>query len=309
MLELLRRNLGLKLFALLIAFLIWANVTGRGQQIRNLRIPLDVTPPADMLVLSFEPQEIGIRVRGFESQMERLVPERLYARIDLGAIDSPGEHRLMVTPQDVYNVPRGITVEEVLTDEVVVRLERRLEKAVRVQAETAGEPAEGYEISGITVEPLVVTIRGPESLIAPLEQIRTRPVDVSGRREDVRTTVKVVPPPRARLTDFPQGDEVRVTVHVVERAERKTFEIEVTPPPGARVSLRPAKVSVTVEAPPSLFERLAESLAVRLPDDAVSSRPRTVPVSVDLGALEDRERERVEIIAVEPERVRVSPRR
>lgn len=309
MLELLRRNIGLKLFALLIAFLIWANVAGRGQQIRNLRVPLDVTPPPDMLVLSFEPQEVGVRVRGFESQMERLVPERLYARIDLGQIDTPGEHRLTVTPQDVYNVPRGVTVEEVLTDEVVVRLERRIEKAVRVQAETGGEPAEGYEVASVTVEPLVVTIRGPESVVAPLEQIRTRPIDIAGRREDVSSRVKVVPPPRAKLVDFPQGDEVRVTVRIVERAEQTAFDVEVTPPPGARVTLRPAKVSVTVKAPPSLFDRLRESLAVRLAEDAVSSRPGNVPVAVDLDALDEQERERVEIVGVKPERVRVSPRR
>ncbi|GAB4374602.1 MAG: CdaR family protein [Acidobacteriota bacterium] len=309
MLEILRRNVGLKLFALLIAFLIWANVAGRGQQIRNLVIPLDVTPPVDMLVIAFEPQEVRVRLRGFESQMERLVPERLYARIDLGQIDTPGEHRLAVTPQDVFNVPRGVVVEEILTDEVVVKLERRLEKTVRVQAETSGEPAEGFEVASVTVEPLVVTLRGPESVVASLETVRTRPVDIAGRSEDVVATVKVVPPARARLVEFPQGDEVKVSVRIVERPTEASWEEDVVVPPEVQVDLRPARVAVTVKAPPSRLAEIRDALVVRLPADAVSSRPKNVPVQVDLEALDPELRERVEIVAVEPAKVRVAPRR
>ena len=309
MLELLRRNLGLKLFALLLAFLIWANVAGRGQQIRNLAIPLDVTPPTDMLVLEFEPQDVRIRVRGFESQMERLVPERLYARIDLAAIDTPGEHRLMITPQDVYNVPRGIIVEEVLNNEVVVRLERRVERTLRVEPELRGEPADGFVVEGVTVDPLVVAIRGPESVIAPLVSLRTRAVDIDGRDGDVEEAVKVAPPPGAKLTDFPQGDTVRVSVRIVEAPREASWEVPVTPPDGGRVVLRPTKVTVTVKVPPSRLADVQGALTVRLPEDAVSSRSKSVPVTVDLEALDEDLRARVEVIGVEPPTVRVAPKR
>ncbi len=309
MLELLRRNIVLKLFALLLAFLIWANVAGRGQQIRNLAIPLDVTPPTDMLVLEFEPQDVRIRVRGFEAQMERLVPERLYARIDLAAIDTPGEHRLVVTPQDVYNVPRGIIVEEVLNNEVIVRLERRVERTLRVQPEIKGEPAEGFRVEGVTVDPLVVAIRGPESVVAPLVDLRTRPVDIAGEAEDVRAAVKVAPPPGAKLIDFPQGDVVRVTVRIVEEPREASWEVEITPPAAGHVTLRPAKVTVTVSAPPSRLAEVRDTLTVRLPEDAVSSRPKSVPVTADLGTLDEALRARVEVIRIEPATVRVSPAR
>jgi hypothetical protein len=91
-----------------------------------------------------------------------------------------------------------------------------------------GEPAEDYEVSEVTVVPETVSLRGPYSVVGKLKAIETLPVQVTGVRERLRRTVRLVERVdagkfRAVAVD-PSQRLVDVVVAVAERSLRKTLK-------------------------------------------------------------------------------------
>ena len=76
-----------------------------------------------------------------------------------------------------------------------------------------GQPAFGYHISAITVEPLVVTISGEAATVEQLESAPTQPISVASRNSDLEATIGL---------DLPTGisvigtDQVRVVITIAQ---------------------------------------------------------------------------------------------
>lgn len=91
---------------------------------------------------------------------------------------------------------------------------RPTSRAVRVVADLRGQPATGYAIERVLVDPAAVQLVGPRSTIERRETVATEPVDVSGRRSTLERTVAVALPDGVKLV---RKVGVRVTVQI--RAE------------------------------------------------------------------------------------------
>lgn len=301
----LRRNIGLKVFAFVLAYMVWLHVAGSGHQIRDLELPIDIQPSAATIVSSYTPSTVKLRVRGPESQMSRLNADRLFVRLDLRDVVEPGSHELDVTRDDVSNLPRGITIDDIITNSIRIRLERRIEKSLRVTPRIVGEPASGFSIYAVETDPIDVLVRGPESTLSSLDSVATARVDVEGKRESGRATVRIERPSPSRHVEFPDGDEVIVSFEILDEAAPVTWRVAVPAPAG--MTLAPAEVAITVEAPPSQIEYLKPRIAVRLDDERLSSRGGTARVRVDLSALDEGDRRRIRLVRIEPGQVRVRP--
>ena len=79
--ELLRRNPGLKLASLVIAYVLWAWAVGQGPAIRQFAVPLQVQPPSDdFLVIDVRPSEVRVRVEGDPTTVRGIEAGEVYAR-------------------------------------------------------------------------------------------------------------------------------------------------------------------------------------------------------------------------------------
>lgn len=87
-------------------------------------------------------------------------------------------------------------------------------RTVRIVADVRGQPATGYAIERVLVDPAAVQLVGPRSTIERRETVATEPVDVSGRRSTLARTVAVALPDGVKLV---RDTGVRVTVQI--RAE------------------------------------------------------------------------------------------
>ncbi len=74
----------------------------------------------------------------------------------------------------------------VLIEQVVAQ------RTVPVSPTIGGAPADGYRITAIAVEPPVVTVTGPTDAIAGLSKATTERVDISGAKNQVTLTRKVI---------------------------------------------------------------------------------------------------------------------
>jgi len=74
---------------------------------------------------------------------------------------------------------------------VSLTFEESLSKTVGVTVRIEGEPADGYAVGGITVEPSAVAVVGPASALKNLTEAITEPVSVAGASRPVVDDVTI----------------------------------------------------------------------------------------------------------------------
>lgn len=221
--EILFGNLGLKLASLVLALLLYAHVVTEQQRESILQIPLTLTGLPDSLAVSGHPPErVGVKIRGKWKDLIRLGLTSPYLPLDL-AHAVPGPFRSTITADDVAGkalppeLSKLVAVTEVEEPRAVdLVIEPKRQKRVRVALRFTGAPAAGYEVSGPAVAvPDSVEVRGPKSVVGPLDSLSTLPIDITGEREKIQRQVEIDPGP-LRLSVEPR--RCLVTVRFVKTA-------------------------------------------------------------------------------------------
>lgn len=193
-------NIGLKLASLVLALLIYGHVVTDQEREETVAIPVRLAGLADSLATSGEyPQRVNARVRGKWRDLIRLSLSHPSLPLDLAAVTT-GQFRTMITAEDVQRraVPaelaKALVVNEVLDPRTVdVRVEPRVEKAVRVAPRIIGEPAPGFRVSGLPeAEPESVRVAGAASVVAGIDSLPTLAVDITGERARIQRQVDVL---------------------------------------------------------------------------------------------------------------------
>lgn len=242
------RHLGLKILALALATLLWLTVAGEHVVERTMRVPLEFRNiPTGLDVVGDPPGTVDVRVRGSSALLSRLEPGEVVAVLDLTNA-RPGS-RIFHLRNDEVRSPYGVEVAQVVPGTLGLEIEKLGHRQVPVKAPVEGEPAPGFVLGAITVEPATVDVMGPESRLKLLSQANTEAVDVSGARKPVRDVV---------------------AVGIVDSAVRLT---------------RPQSVTVIVDVLPAPVERALEGVVVKARNRAAGLRapvisPATVTVSV-----------------------------
>jgi YbbR domain-containing protein len=212
--NLLRENLPLKVFSLLLAIVAWFVVRGEVEHVKDYVVPLDyVHLPEDLEMSGAIPNTVDVRLRAAEQVLKRATENGMTALIDLSNAP-PGEQRIQLT-ENLFDTPAGAQVVRITPALISIVIEKRVTREVPVVAAFAGSPAEGYRQVGQSIEPAVVTVSGPASEVAAVERTLTGTIVLEGRTEDLEVEVRPVP-------DAPAGSRVRVV------APRKPVRVKVT---------------------------------------------------------------------------------
>jgi YbbR domain-containing protein len=90
-----------------------------------------------------------------------------------------------------------------------------------VNAVVTGTPDPAVEITGVDVEPVLVTVEGEADALAGVVSIDTRPVSVSGATTDIDTQVGLALPEGVAALGV---DQVQVVITIRPRSGTRTFE-------------------------------------------------------------------------------------
>ena len=165
------RNLGYKAVALVLALLLWYDVTSDETTVIEYPVPLQIAVEgADMIITTQQqlPPEVEVAFSGTGMELLRLdkddlaVQERvqggendsIVVTLDLGDIRKPAD--LALTPIGI--TPRQVTV---VTD-------RFMERTVPLSTVGAPRPADGYRIESVQVTPSTVRVRGVTAEVRPI---------------------------------------------------------------------------------------------------------------------------------------------
>lgn len=173
-----------------MALVLWSMAHGAADIERGYDIPVVFHGISDKIVITDQSANlVNIRVLGSRAAIRNInVSEMEYVVEVSGGQPGPAVYEVDVSRLDV---PRGSRIVSRSPSLVEVRFERRGRKSVRIRADLEGEPAEGYVVTEVVVDPPRVWLVGARSAVLRLSEVETETVDVTGLAESAEREVKL----------------------------------------------------------------------------------------------------------------------
>lgn len=185
-------NLRYKVVALLTALLLWGVSHTTSSVERGFDIPLvPGNVPEDLVITRQSTDAVNIRVRGTRAALRQLSVAELSYPVDLAGA------RAGTTERDVelaaMNLPRGAQIVSRSPASLEFSLERKSTRTVKVRADIDGEPAAGFVVGDVSIEPARLRISGARSEVLRLAEVLTETIDVAGTNAPLEKKVRTTP--------------------------------------------------------------------------------------------------------------------
>jgi hypothetical protein len=280
------RNIGLKIAALGLGALLWVAVAGQQVERTVSRVPVVYrNVPIGLQITGDLTEAVTVHVRGTENQISRLQTDEVGAVVDLGDAQA-GQRSTFPLRTDQIAVPAGVEVIWVEPAEVTLTLEPAGTANFPVKPLVDGNPAPGFIVSGVSVDPSSVALAGPESRLHTATAATTDPISVSGATAPVTAVVAISPmDPELRLRE---PRDARVTVSIVPESSINAKTYPTRPVAARNLGLgwtaiaTPTQVSVTLRISAALPAGIDERRVVPYVDlVGLGPGQYTLPVRVD----------------------------
>ena len=188
------RDWGLRLIALGIAIGIWFNASVEDRLVSSEKVVearISYNRPTGFIVID-PVGSVNIRLSGSKKAIRQLNPYMVDVQVDLSQRQA-GVNNISLTSENVL-APDGLEVVAIEPTTVRVDLEREVTQRLPVVPKLVGEPAAGSVLQEPEVFPSQVLVTGPESTLARIESLTTRPINLEGHALPFEETVPVLTP-------------------------------------------------------------------------------------------------------------------
>ena len=206
-----------KVAAVLIAVLLWVVAQGSS----NTQKPFDVpvvfqNVPENLVITDQNTEAINIRVQGSRAALRNLAGESLEYVVGVSGVRRGSAD--FDVPQEPIEAPRGAEVVSRSPSRLEVKFERRGTKVMAVRADLAGEPAQGFRVAAVEVEPPRVTVTGARREVLRLNEAVTEAIDITGLSKETEREARLSLGGTHVWVEQPTSVKVRVRIEPVEAA-------------------------------------------------------------------------------------------
>jgi len=139
-------------------------------------------------------ERIGVRLKGGQGVIRDINPDKLSVNLDLSNA-SEGVRFYNLDPGNI-NVPSSIDVVRIEPKTIKIDMVKLKRKDVEVKVTLTGNPASGYRVKRISVNPPVITIEGPEAEVKDISSLEGLTINVTERKNSFSREVKIGTPQR-----------------------------------------------------------------------------------------------------------------
>lgn len=247
----------------------------------QVTVQVENSPPLGFDVGDPVAEAATVTVRGIEQLVELV--DAVVARVDIGGATVDVD--ATVSLQARTSTGASVGAVQISPPSIDVRIPVQQEifrRAVAVTPEVVGEPASGFRVDSISVDPVTVVVVGTLDALEKAGSATTTPISISGRGADLQAEVAVVPPEGLALEQ--PGQMVIVSVGLATFIEEAVFQVpvEVTGLGGGlEARVEPERVAVRVRGPAPDIAAL-DPASFRVTVNAIGASPgfRTEPIQV-----------------------------
>lgn len=182
----------LRLLGILLVLLLCSLEPVQSSSVNEIEILIPVDPcklPEGLTLVGPAFKEIELRVKGPLSALKDLRRKVPRYKLDLSGV-AVGVESIAINP-DLIQMPGGAQITHVNPAYLTVKVDRLLKKQVPVKVAVSGDPAGSYFINGMLAKPSTMLICGPETAIGLVDEIFTKPIDVTARSESFKKEIAV----------------------------------------------------------------------------------------------------------------------
>ena len=205
-------NLGLKLFALLAALLLWALVMGEQGVERMVSARVEFSDlPRDLVLVARSNGTLLLRVRGPKRLLGGLAVDEVGVSLAAREVRE-GAFVVSLAPADVLGLPRGVEVVEISPRSLRLQAEVIVRRDVEIRPRIEGTPGPGFVVRRVRLDPGAVQIAGPRSEVGRIVRAYTLPVSVEGRTASF--SARAALEPMGQQVQFVNGMPIHVSVDI-----------------------------------------------------------------------------------------------
>jgi YbbR domain-containing protein len=188
-------QLGTLLLAWAIAMVLWGMAHGTSSIERGVDIPIIFDGISEELVLVDQSaRAVNIRVLGSRAALRDVGPSKIEYHVDVSGAQR-GEAVYEIDPGRIEEqLPTGARIVSRSPASIEVKFARRGRKSVRVRADLVGEPAEGYNVAWVEVDPAYVWLIGDRREVVSMREAITETLEIRGLREPIEREVRLALP-------------------------------------------------------------------------------------------------------------------
>lgn len=216
-------NLPFKVLSIALALFIWYLAKQGGEKIEmGFYVPLILSDlPSNMEVASETPS-LSVLVRTTRRRSRDLTPSDIQAQLNLHKVE-PGTVSYPITHKNIL-IPDGVTIVRITPPQVELKIESVIEKTLPVSVKTVGQIPKGYFLKQITVDPPMVDVRGPKSLLDSVDQLFTKTIPLDSVTRSTEVTVHLdLPSNKMQITNN-DNNIYTAQVEVVGLPSKKNME-------------------------------------------------------------------------------------
>ncbi len=222
----------------------------------EILVPIDWDVRQDLMASNPPVNNLTLKVSAPRHRLNAMMEAGITYRPDPSAfLEGTVTVPVQLNPKDIS---RGIKVLSLQPEELTFKVEQKLEKEVFVLVMLAGQPASGYTVTELSVEPQRVSLKGPARLMEDKEVVRTMPVDISLARAPL--TLEIPLALSEAIGDVTGAKTVTATVVVEEEkgVRRLTVPVVGKNPP-RHFDITPHSIELVVKGPIQDLDSLPKS--------------------------------------------------
>ncbi len=243
-----------------------------------------------------------VRVRGPESRVNRVTTALIVVSIQERQNDLRGDYEPTLVDANEAEVDRVESVPKSVTVNVPI-IQWLDTRDIPVNPNLVGQPAPGYRIADLEIDPQILTVYGRSDVLASTTTLQTEPINYEG----ITQTLQTIVPLRLPTGLFVFSAQSTVTVTLTVEAIRSGLTLEVTPtirglapnltatvgldtvivilsgPLASMDTLDPASVEVTLDVAGLQIGEYTITPDIELPGDIEIENitPQAVPIKIE----------------------------
>lgn len=294
-----RKNLGLKLFSLMIAIVLAyvVNSTSNSSVI-GIVVPIEVTRIPRSKIMVWPPRrEVQLTIRGPSFLVAPIAASPPTLQIKLPN-DVGNRYNTKLNPSDIV-LPPGVSVVSIEPSEMDLMFDDLSSKDVPVDVARVGQLPEGLKLGKVEAIPDSVSVSGPITELRNIKKVETYPVDL----REVSKTTEVdleMSETGARVSISPNKVKARIEVVPIfqeRKLDGRPLAVRVNDA-HAKYQAEAGTVTVTVAGPKSVIEKL--DLGLVIPYIEVGNVPSGTELRVEAEVPEG-----IKLVSIEPMTVKV----
>ncbi len=238
----------------------------------DIFIPVKPENIPDGMTLSIPfPKGIDVRISGSPSRIKSLKDHTLHYPLDLSDV-TIGDLAVPIN-EGLISLPPGVVIIKITPSILHLTVENESRKVVPVKVSLLNRLAAGYIISEISVTPASVTLKGPQSLLNPITEIRTKPIDINGTFESFK-----------KETTLDLGEGVQnispletLLVEITLKEQMDTRALQDIPVKGLNTGfayqISPSEIDIKIKGPVNVLDKLDPRQSIKAHIDLNELQP------------------------------------